>query len=923
MSYVRSRRRGRLNGSEDATSEVNLKDLKATTKKTIQSPNNNTEIPTSPSDTITNIQKEKSTTEEERERGESSSSTSSPAPLTNREKQILERREYRRKLAEDPSFVPYVGMFWSHDDRYRDDALRPALDSGPPSKKAQSGTADISERSTLMHRNSNRPTTTIRTPGTTDKNSHQQEHQRHPSNTTKFSKKYRRIPDEIINSKWSHDGYDWLLRMDEMDQQRKQDGSRQFRPSNRHYKQRREQRPSVSNQEDGANSNWQSFNIKNTETHGKLDKQEKKKDINEKNESLGDEKTKDNNNSSSNNGWDDTSLSSPKQADIISTDNDDWANTEANKNWKSFSLPTTDVWEASHGSTSALPPSKDDNKNKKNDKAASTKKEKPKEKEKGIAANGWNDPSASDTITDDQLQSAAAGWKSIHDTVKKDGWETETKAASCSEEKETEWSSNITIDNADNIKKEDVREEWGSIDTSNVEKEWSETAVGGWESDKTNNNVALDKNDGKNNASWGISSNEVDDTAKKHYNNLKKDELASAAWGAWDKTNSFNNKHFDQFQQPQQQQRRGRGYLSQKRPPAGAAAPAQQQEQIPPQPQQPQQKSLTSTHQESKSIPKKETQTVKKQEQPTSSTTSSSQPKPTPIYDFNSIQNAPWDNTTSIRDEVWSHNKFIEDKEDQESDVEIILEADDSLSTGWDGNDDIIKATTTTITTNIVVPPKIQEESEKSRQQTSDNIKQSRMDDNWRRREDPEPIFTTTEDTNTYSNNNNFRQQPPLPPNSYYYPQPMSNYMPIAAALPQAYGTPLQSAAMQPPQPQPVSAHDNNINNGQQQQFMPSAYEANGMVYYGMEPNMYQYYYYPPQPVPMPVQQDGTIAVDDDGDHEGWGATPPYEEDWEHNNTNFKQEHSNHHGRRQRKQQQQQQQQAFYYYPTDSSQYYT
>ncbi|KAI8057185.1 hypothetical protein BDF22DRAFT_669962 [Syncephalis plumigaleata] len=34
------------------------------------------------------------------------------------------RNEYRRQLAEDPSFVPHIGTFWGHDDRFMPDGLR-------------------------------------------------------------------------------------------------------------------------------------------------------------------------------------------------------------------------------------------------------------------------------------------------------------------------------------------------------------------------------------------------------------------------------------------------------------------------------------------------------------------------------------------------------------------------------------------------------------------------------------------------------------------------------------------------------------------------------------------------------------------------------------------------------------------------------
>ncbi|OZJ03085.1 hypothetical protein BZG36_03903 [Bifiguratus adelaidae] len=44
--------------------------------------------------------------------------------LTSFEKRAAERREYRRKLVEDPSFVPHLGEFWGHDDRFRSAGLK-------------------------------------------------------------------------------------------------------------------------------------------------------------------------------------------------------------------------------------------------------------------------------------------------------------------------------------------------------------------------------------------------------------------------------------------------------------------------------------------------------------------------------------------------------------------------------------------------------------------------------------------------------------------------------------------------------------------------------------------------------------------------------------------------------------------------------
>jgi hypothetical protein len=40
------------------------------------------------------------------------------------EKKVQARQEYRKKLADDPAFVPHLGEFWGHDDRFMDDGLK-------------------------------------------------------------------------------------------------------------------------------------------------------------------------------------------------------------------------------------------------------------------------------------------------------------------------------------------------------------------------------------------------------------------------------------------------------------------------------------------------------------------------------------------------------------------------------------------------------------------------------------------------------------------------------------------------------------------------------------------------------------------------------------------------------------------------------
>ncbi|CAG8674409.1 20868_t:CDS:2 [Cetraspora pellucida] len=54
-----------------------------------------------------------------------------PKVLTGWQKKLLARQEYRKKLAEDPAFVPHLGEFWGHDDRFIRDELKNDFDHRP------------------------------------------------------------------------------------------------------------------------------------------------------------------------------------------------------------------------------------------------------------------------------------------------------------------------------------------------------------------------------------------------------------------------------------------------------------------------------------------------------------------------------------------------------------------------------------------------------------------------------------------------------------------------------------------------------------------------------------------------------------------------------------------------------------------------
>ncbi|KAI8878386.1 hypothetical protein K501DRAFT_336775 [Backusella circina FSU 941] len=162
------------------------------------------------------------------------------------EKRIQEHREYRRKLAEDPSFVPYVGLFWSHDDRYREDSL---TETRPPPAVVPAAVAKPSQ------------------------------------NTTPH--------DPLMNKKWDHNGYEELVRMEEADKIRDSLESEQqhdTQPNRQHFNkpppprhnsnthQPKEKWPAVSSnatqvveeeKTDVASISWATVTIDDLEEHGK------------------------------------------------------------------------------------------------------------------------------------------------------------------------------------------------------------------------------------------------------------------------------------------------------------------------------------------------------------------------------------------------------------------------------------------------------------------------------------------------------------------------------------------------------------------------------------------------------------------------------------------------------------------------------
>ncbi|CAG8445343.1 7536_t:CDS:2 [Diversispora eburnea] len=72
-----------------------------------------------------------SSNEGDKQANNSDSSKEPPKVLTGWQKKLLARQEYRKKLAEDPAFVPHLGEFWGHDDRFIKEELKNDFDPRP------------------------------------------------------------------------------------------------------------------------------------------------------------------------------------------------------------------------------------------------------------------------------------------------------------------------------------------------------------------------------------------------------------------------------------------------------------------------------------------------------------------------------------------------------------------------------------------------------------------------------------------------------------------------------------------------------------------------------------------------------------------------------------------------------------------------
>ncbi|KAI1311335.1 hypothetical protein EDD11_003480 [Mortierella claussenii] len=112
------------------------------------------------------------------------------------------RVEYRRKLAEDPRFVPHLGEFWGHDDRYRGAGLKNFSDRGGFRGRFMGrggfGRGGMPQGPARADFRSDSPT-----PSDKDSQSQELENKKDASSVKPKS------------DRWSHDGYDQLMKVQE------------------------------------------------------------------------------------------------------------------------------------------------------------------------------------------------------------------------------------------------------------------------------------------------------------------------------------------------------------------------------------------------------------------------------------------------------------------------------------------------------------------------------------------------------------------------------------------------------------------------------------------------------------------------------------------------------------------------------------
>ncbi|KAI7876856.1 hypothetical protein K492DRAFT_210110 [Lichtheimia hyalospora FSU 10163] len=757
-------------------------------------------------DTAATLEEEKpngiSSTHADTQQEPSTSNEATPRPKTDnlneREKQIIERREYRRRLAEDPSFVPFVGEFWSHDDRYRSDALKPADDKDHPSSSSSSAAAPKFASS----------------PSTAPP---QQQRRRYPNRGV-----HRRVPEERLNQRWGHDGYEELMRMEELEERE----GRKFSTLNEYYRskrngghkqqQSRNRRTKADIPEGaGASGQWQQVDTvvesfdQQWPTLGTTDKEDT---TNKEGESTTNE-------GKENDQWGTITTTTTEKED------DQWGTTTTttknDEGWGDIEQPKVTGWNTDTMDAQVERKQHNDTKPR-NDKRQQSKSKQPMSRAINDTKKRSSAPkkAAANNGKEEEIE-----WKSLA------SWDTGKS------KNDVSWQ---TSDSQDKIKSPKVNGD----DSWNASVPWEEgnrakttqTSDSGW--GDVNNQVA-DDNDWKQGADWEQSTAgwSTSTAPVNGWGDSNKTEgWGSSTSGSWRATK-------DKEKQPSsREQRRGRGYLSQKKPFESTT------------------KSKPMSKHAKPFSPSQPIHTT-----PTVPTTTTSEPTSVPdnaspsLYAF---ATEPWQTSGSPRDDAHGHERFIEDQEDQESDVEIILEADTSASASRSEVD-------------TATPPK-----------------QRDLEGNWRRRDQQERVGDEGGKDDMIAAQTAAMQQgvpyfyPPamggymhMPP--YPIPMPMTSAPGGATAPPPSAMMPIVTTAVPNATTIPSTSPQNGSNNTESPDngsYVPSSYEANGMVYYSVNPSaMYPYYYYPP-PMAMPMMAAapprGTEQGTDPSVEDGWGPEP-------------------------------------------------
>lgn len=771
-------------------------------------------------------------------------------------------------MAEDPSFVPYVGGFWSHDDRYRSDALKPTTDD-----KDQSSS-----------------TPRFVSPQQPAEAPPPQQRRRYPNRNVR-----RKVPEEVLNQRWGHDGYEELMRMEELEERE----GRKFSTLDEYYRSKRH----------GGNNNKQQYQSRNRRMKAGIpdgagassqwqQAETMVESFDQQWPTLGTTEKED---TAANKEWESTTHEDKENEQWNSTaaatkEDEGWGltatATKGDEGWGSAATTTKE----DEGWGSATAAAKEDEgwgsttTTKKDEgwgSAASTKKDE-----------GWSNIEQPQTTGWDPTN-AAAEWKQQLDTKQRNGKGQQSKSkqpmsrgtsdtkkrppaskkpvvSNEKAEEEVEWKALASWDtkkvsNDVNWKSDAIAQEknikTNGDDSWNASLPWEEengaksTTDSGW---GDANNQAADGDDGwKKAADWGQSTGGWASTTSVTTNGWGDASSASNKADGWRSNSSGSWRNTEN---KEREQRRGRGYLSQKKPlePTTTKSKPMSKHAKPFSPSQP----INTT--------------------PTLPSAAASEPTSAPentssVYAF---ATEPWQSSGSPRDDARGHERFIEDQEDQESDVEIILEADTSASASRSEVD-------------TATPPR-----------------QRDLEGNWRRRDQQGPVVDEGDSGKDDMMASHAAaaaaaqaaaMQQGIP---YFYPPAMGGYMPMppypipmpmtsapagvppSAMMPVVTSAALTDAAGAAPSPPnatstpPNGTSTESPDNGS---YMPSSFEANGMVYYSVNPSaMYPYYYYPaPMAMPMmaapppsqqppgadsPHQQQGTDNSADDG----WGPEPDH-----------------------------------------------